>query len=607
MRITLLLISCVAASDVHFDKAHGIIYEPMANVNIYTEVKKTYLNILIESPRNLLHAVLEGKHCGWHKQKLSMKKSFPLKTYEIQNHIDNRTCDNYLGVFDRMIKATLSENIVTHQKPRRRTARSPASIVLIPLAIGATGIFSYAAGQMAHDESQRKMEREERDRIASIHSALELNADNILSVANYMQSTDDAIATVAPLEAPAGTLSNLEHAFMSEHGLGEFVINFSEEMANKVIRQMLALTNNRLPTDINFMNAMRAACLSQQIDKTDDISEYCRQFALHTTRWDTSLKFSGVGLVNDPENAENIEAVLVSLSVDIPVYEFRSAGYQTHNLGFFTASNVRQMLQVPKFIVVYPNGAAREMKKSRCLYFNNGFACQNDLLEPNPCVEQSFLNMTTYACSPILVDPSKCGVWQTNTLMAVSLPKPSDIEYFHKEPNKRIEAIEIFNKTTNPAAVHCGRRTIKIRPSRRHSIYNTTIKYLSPDRITVDDDVQEFLRNLQRHSDEIHNKTSTIQNYATDTRHLMTEFKKHVYTNLATVEAKISTWIHGMIASVSSMTILVIIALITSFVIYRKISSNRQPSPVILGLTQTPQHNNRQSQDVQVRADNSSV
>ena len=370
---------------------------------------------------------------------------------------------------------------------------------------------------------------------------------------------------------------------------------------------MLALTNNRLPTDINFINAMRAACLAQQNDQNDDTSEHCRQFALHTTRWDTSLKFSGVGLVDNPDNANDIEAVLLSLSVDIPIYEFSGAGYQTHNLGFFTASSARQMLQVPKFIVIYPNGEAREMTKSRCLNFNNGFACQNDLLEPHPCVEQSFLNMTSFACSPIAVDPSKCGVWQTNKLMAISLPKPSEVEYFHKEPNIQVDAIDIFNKTSNPAAVHCGKRTIKIRPSRQNATFNTTIKYLSPERVTVDDDFQQFLDSLQKHSDDIHNHTSTVHHYATDTRRLMTEFKKHMYDNLATAEAKISTWIHGVIASVGSVTILVVIGFIVSFVIYRKLSTDRQPSPVILGLSLPPQSSHRQDQDIQASAVNSPV
>ena len=570
----------------------------MANINIYTEVKQTNLNILIESPRNLLHAVLSGKTCGWHKQTLAMKRTFPLKSYEIQTNASNRTCDNYLGVFDRMIQATLAEDIVTHQHPKRRTSRSPASLVAIPLLIGATGVFAFAAGQSAHDESQRRMAREERERIASINAALELNADNIATVAQYMQNMNGDIATVAPLEAPAGTLANLEHAFLSEDGLGEFVINFSQAMANKVIDQMFALTNNRLPMDINFVNAMRAACLSQQMEQNDDITEHCRQFALHTTRWDTSLKFSGVGLVTDPDNIDNVEGVLLSLSVDIPIYEFSGAGYQTHNLGFFTAPNVRQMLEVPKFIVIYPNGAARSMIKSRCLNFNNGFACQSDLLEPHPCVEQSFLNKTTFACSPIMVDPSKCGVWQTNQLMAISVPKPSELEFFHKEPNQLIDAIDMFNKSSNPAAVHCGNRTIKIRAARKQTTVNTTITYLSPERISVDDSFQKFLESLRHHSEDIGNKTTTIQSYAADTRFFFNEFKKHVQANFAAAEARVSNWIHGIIASASAVTILILLCFIIAFVVFRKLSSQNRPSPVILGLSPPPQRSQRQDHPV---------
>ena len=579
----------------------------MANVDIYTEVRRTNVNILIESPRKIFRAVLDGKSCGWNKQKVVMKKTFPLKSYTIQTNIDNRTCDNYVGVFDKMIKATLAEDIVIHKHPNRRTARSPASLAIVPLLIGATGFFSFAAGQSAHDESKRRMEREERERIASINGALELNANNIATVATYMQRMNGDIATVAPLEAPAGTLANLEHAFLSEHGLGEFVINFSQAMADKVIDQMLDLTNNKLPTDVNFVNAMRAACLSQQIDQTDEITEHCRQFALHTTRWDTSLKFSGVGLVSDSENVDHIEGVLLSLSVDIPIYEFTGAGYRTHNLGFFTAPNVRQMLQIPKFITVYPNGAARGMVKSRCLSFNNGFACQSDLLEPHPCVEQSFLNITTLACSPIRVDPSKCGVWQTNELMAISVPKPSEIEFFHKEPNRLVDAIGVINKSSNPAAVHCGNRTIKIRPIRKQTTFNTTITYLSPERITIDDGFQKFLTSLQQHSEVMGNKTSSVQSYATDTRHFFSDFKKHVQTNFATAEERVKNWLHVTIASVSGIVVLLLIFLVIGVLTFRKFTSQNRPSPIILGLSPPPQRNQRQDQCLNDRAANTST
>ena len=579
----------------------------MADVNIYSEVKRTNVNILIESPRKLFRKILDGKNCGWNKQKVVIKKTFPLKSFTIQSSIDNRTCENYLGIFDQMIKATLDEKLVTHLHSKRRTARSPASLAVVPLLIGVTGFFSFAAGQSAHDESKRRMEREERERIASINAAFQLNANNIATVARYMQTMNGEIATVAPLEAPAGTLASLKHAFSSEHGLGEFVINFSQTMADKVIQQMLDLTNNRLPTDVNFVNSMRAACLSQQIDQTDETTEHCRQFAFHTTRWDTSLKFAGVGLVSVPENLDNLEGVLLSLSVDIPVYEFTGAGYRTHNLGFFTAPNVRQMLQVPKFITVYPNGAARGMVKSRCLSFNNGFACQSDLLEPHPCVEQSFLNITTLACSPIRVDPSKCGVWQTSELMAISVPKPSEIEFFHKEPNRLVDAIDVFNKSSNPAAVHCGNRTIKIRPIRKHTTFNTTITYLSPERITIDDGFQKFLTSLQQHSEDIGNKTSSVQSYATDTRHFFSDFKKHVQANFATAEERVKNWLHVTIASVSGIVVLLLIFLVIGVLAFRKFTAQNQPSPVILGLSPPPQRNQRQDQCLNDRAANTST
>ena len=601
----LLLVTSIISTEIKFDKTHGILYQPTSKINIFTEVRKTYLNVLIRSPRNILRSAIREKNCGWTNQNIAVKKSFPMKTYHIETTIDKRTCDHYLGVFDRTIKATLAKNIVTCQNKRRRVTRSPASLAFIPILIGATSFFSYAAGQSAHDESKRRMEHEERERIASIHSALELNADNIASVANYMQNQNVGLATFAPLEAPEGVLANLKHSFLSERGLGEFVIDFSQNMANKVIDQMVALTNNRLPADMNFINAMQAACLSQQTRQDTDTKEHCREFALHTTRWDTSLRFAGVGLVNASDSTNDIDNVLLSLSVDIPVYEFSGAGYRTHNLGFFTSPHVRQMLDIPKFIVIYPNGKARGMVKSRCLNFNNGFACQNDLLEPHPCVGQSFLNMTTTACSPTRVDPSKCGLWQTNSIIAFSLPKPSEIEFFHKEPNKRVDAIDIFNKTSNAAAVHCGDRTIKIRPKRDDNIFNVTLSYLSPERISIDDSFEKFVDNLQKHSEHLRNQNTTIHNNAMDTRQLIEDFRTHVHDNFATAEAKVTTWIHGIVASVSSITFLLIIAFIVGCIIYRKFASFTQPTPVILGLSPTPQRNQRQ--DLNVRTASTST
>ena len=67
MPLLKFLLTCILDSELHFDKTHGIIYQPMANVNIYTEVKRTNVNILIKSPRKIFRVVLDEKNCGLNK------------------------------------------------------------------------------------------------------------------------------------------------------------------------------------------------------------------------------------------------------------------------------------------------------------------------------------------------------------------------------------------------------------------------------------------------------------------------------------------------------------------------------------------------------------
>ena len=62
---------------------------------------------------------------------------------------------------------------------------------------------------------------------------------------------------------------------------------------------VLQLQNNRLPLDKNFLIALRAKCLAVQTVHAPVAQMFCNDLAFHATRWDTGLKFHGVGFEFD--------------------------------------------------------------------------------------------------------------------------------------------------------------------------------------------------------------------------------------------------------------------------------------------------------------------
>lgn len=59
----------------------------------------------------------------------------------------------------------------------------------------------------------------------------------------------------------------------------------------------MLLTTQRMPLFSKLILSIRAHCLSvKEIEDTYLAQEFCKAFALHTTRFNTSLRFSGLGL-----------------------------------------------------------------------------------------------------------------------------------------------------------------------------------------------------------------------------------------------------------------------------------------------------------------------
>ena len=565
-----------------FDQSHGIVYEPLNKLTVYTEVASTRVNIIIPSPRKLIKDSQGSLDCG--KQKIEMPEDEKVFLRVERTPVD---CDHIYGLYDRTIYKVLDLKIVPEQQKRERRGALVAAAIST-VVIGVTGLFGYALGEASLSADRKAQEDFDRREISRIQRAIELNAHNLAEVAALIQTSTDPAAMYAPIEAPESAQMAIRYAMATNAGFADFLSDFTEDMGNKMIHNMLALSNNRLPTDLHFINSMRTYCLSQQTKSTPETLEHCRQFALHCTRYDTSLRFAGVGITLTDEHSSKqlIEDLVFSITVEIPIYEFQGDLFETHNLGYFTSPQSRFLLPVPKHVARLPNNETREIEPAHCLRFNNGHACQVDKLVPNMCVLASFCSQNGTGCLPEKADPSKCGVWQpaTQRQVAVSLPKPSLLDFSNKRPAINLPAIALINKTTDAATLHCQARTIHIRPIRTTQVVNTTIRYLKPRLITEDVALEVMVNNLERYSQTLFNRTLETDKRIASASEVLLNLKENVTSSFTSIEERFQKWLHGIISSISAVALVIVTIAILVCVVYRRLSSRIRAPPVVFGL-----------------------
>ena len=77
----------------------------------------------------------------------------------------------------------------------------------------------------------------------------------------------------------------------------EYFATYSQNYGKEMARSLLQLTNHRLPLYGTFIDTIRAHCFSvQTITDRLQAQEFCLGYAYHVTRWDTDLRYLGLGI-----------------------------------------------------------------------------------------------------------------------------------------------------------------------------------------------------------------------------------------------------------------------------------------------------------------------
>ena len=170
---------------------------------------------------------------------------------------------------------------------------------------------------------------------------------------------------------------------------------------------VLTLQNERLPLDETFLLAMRAKCLSLQTEMTDKIIQFCNEFAFHTTRWDTSLEFQGVGLNFLDMEQTQIDGIIYSFQVDIPVLDDRELEHsRIINLGRFKPDSSFAQVELPSHAIINRSGSIHGLMTDKCTLFKSMQVCPpHSILSHDDCLSAVFNGTSSTKCT-----------WQTSII-----------------------------------------------------------------------------------------------------------------------------------------------------------------------------------------------
>ena len=150
----------------------------------------------------------------------------------------------------------------------------------------------------------------------------------------------------------------------ADQEINQYFATQSAAMAKEIVEAVLTLTNHRLPLNSVFLDAIKAQCIVYQTAVSEEqAKKFCNEFAFHTTRWDTKLRFQGFGLTTwnrkdgADQNKENMEIrqIVLSIRIEIPRMKLIASKYTAKNLGYFKEDGSRWMIDVPQYLIVMPS------------------------------------------------------------------------------------------------------------------------------------------------------------------------------------------------------------------------------------------------------------
>ena len=320
----------------------------------------------------------------------------------------------------------------TSQTIRNRRAIPVLAQFAIVVVIAISAYFiGEAAIETAQDNIQADIVKQEAA-LKSLSNAVEFDHESLDGVVNQLRV--DPALVLAPNVSSIPTFyaymkSKTTHEdFDPNKNVRKFQRFYADHISELSIDEarafetnVLQLQNNRLPLNKNFIIALRAKCLSIQKITSTLAQTFCNDLAFHATRWDSGLKFEGVGF--ELEN-KRLKSTIYSMEVQIPIlYDGGLAEYDIINLGRFQTENLIRKIHLPDKAVITGAGTIRPLDETQCIKMSSYKVCPKHAIKPfSSCLQSIYNGKLSQDCTVgDHFSPSTCTSQIFHQAMAISM------------------------------------------------------------------------------------------------------------------------------------------------------------------------------------------
>ena len=512
-----LIVFGVNCYTVKMRKESGTAFEmPDSTINFYDDQPRVTINVIDPSPRVLLNytdyalcdksfrvnsrPLCEHQFDMYDKQVLELleldlilKKKKDLLSKRYGENVD-APITKIENIHEDDLKTILQE--MKHTLRFRRAA--PAVIAGgAAIAVGsfAGGYFGAKSVAMENIEIINKELDQHKDAILRLSKVININEKNINKIAQQLKADPNVILssnfelpfdiqyraalTKTDFRALRGDISNSLH--ISDLTTSEY-LKFKENG--------LTLQNHRLPLTKNFLLAVRTKCLSLQSTVGQIEEKFCNDLAFYSTRWDTGLRFHGVGIVYIDEEQTMIKDVVYSSSIDIPVLQGQPLQKVTIlNLGRFINLNEVKTVRLPTHAVLTKSNSIRPLELSSCKQSAELTVCPSWAISLfSECLHSIYNGSLSTSCTTEITPVKSTCVGQVHdNFVLVSLPQPLVLHYaIHGKSAIPVDSFDIINRTDTKGQILCGQSSdkhtsplIRIPVKRKETSFNYTTEVIS--------------------------------------------------------------------------------------------------------------------------------
>ena len=608
MKILIFLFNLTIAKNYIFDSKNGLLFQENDMVWIHDGSVPIDVSIMLDSPREKFRRAMNAD-CG--EDYLVEKMPFNLFGRNDTNFNESTSdCLTAFRTFDNVIMSFLGEDLVTtakyeneNRKQRNklfreqiereereynenikrlergekiRTRRNAA----VAGGLTVAGTLGYTIAVDAKSRARDGLLAEEidleRQRISVLEEVVETIDGKLDQAIKRIRKSKTPIVAYGGLQIPNDAEAIKKIMMGADQEINRYFAETSASLGKEITESILTLRNHRLPLNPVFLDAIKAHCIAHQKVDEEQAADFCTNFSFHSSRWDTKLRFLGMGLTTwDRKDAKTlgkedmeIKQVIVSIRVEIPRMKLKAKKFTAVNLGFFKEDNSRWKVDVPQHLVVMPSKEVLELRPSDCLIFTPTFACDAVSLAPNQCGESILLANSTKYCQTREVDNRKCGYFEDNQRSFVSMREPGIAQFFHHAPSENVNRIDSIRKTAFPGVLNCGPAILRISPLIAEEKKESMIHYIQPQQIRMrtvqDEEMNAMNSKIRDNLNTVKSMGNIILEMNSTTLQLMkktaiTESRNAAQAAQNYIYAKFITPLMGLIGSVLGLIFLYIL------------------------------------------------